>query len=264
MLRLLAPAPARIVRDELELALPDGRLIRVLRVRHPRARRIRLSVDERGARLTIPARASVRSADAFLHEHRDWLQQQLAAMAVDATGALQVGVSTHLPLRGSTVPLHWREGRMHRVLNAGDGLVFEVRNLHAHRNAAHADSAVKSALRDFYAAQARADLAAWLPGYRDGLPRSPSRIVIKPMTSQWGSLSPAGAMTLDLALILARPSAFEYVLVHELCHLLHANHSRAYWREVEARFPAWRDERAYFKSEGRRLKAALRALTVRG
>jgi predicted metal-dependent hydrolase len=45
-----------------------------------------------------------------------------------------------------------------------------------------------------------------------------------------------------------------------LCHLIRADHSRAFWREVESRFPAWREERDYFHADGRRLKAALWAL----
>ena len=71
---------------------------------------------------------------------------------------------------------------------------------------------------------------------------------------------PDGTMALDLALPLARPAAFEYVLVHELCHLLQANHSPRFWREVEARFPDWRREREYLRGEGRTLKARLRGL----
>ena len=80
------------------------------------------------------------------------------------------------------------------------------------------------------------------------------------MSSQWGSLAPNGVVALDLALVLARPSALEYVLVHEQSHLVRADHSRAFWREVESRFPAWRDERDYFHADGRRLKASLRGL----
>ena len=84
--------------------------------------------------------------------------------------------------------------------------------------------------------------------------------MFKRTSSQWGSLAPDGTLMLDLALVLARPSAFEDVLVHELCHLLHADHSRRFWREVEARFPDWRGERDWFHAEGRRLKSMLRAL----
>nr|WP_265468714.1 M48 family metallopeptidase [Arenimonas daejeonensis] len=60
--------------------------------------------------------------------------------------------------------------------------------------------------------------------------------------------------------MLGRPGAFEYVLVHELCHLIHANHSRGFWREVEARWPEWRDERDYLRGEGLALKARLSRL----
>ena len=122
------------------------------------------------------------------------------------------------------------------------------------------NATLQRALRDFYEAQGRADVGRWLPKYLAGLPRTPRRIVFRRTRTQWGSLAPDGTLSLDLSLVLARPSAFEYVLVHELCHLLHADHSRRFWREVEARFPAWRDERSYFHAEGRALKARLHAL----
>ncbi|PAL01775.1 hypothetical protein B8W90_13625, partial [Staphylococcus hominis] len=74
--------------------------------------------------------------------------------------------------------------------------------------------------REFYEAQTRADVGQWLPRYLPSLPRAPARLRLKVMSSQWGSLAPDGSMALDLALMLGRPSAFEYVLVHELCHLI--------------------------------------------
>jgi predicted metal-dependent hydrolase len=224
----------------------------VLRVRDPRARRIKLSVSERGARLTLPLRASEIAGERFVLEHGDWLMAQLAHNG-NAAPALQPHVTASIPLRGGDLPVTWREGRALRLTMTDDGLQATVpANLRI--------ASLRRALRDFYEAEARADIGRWLPPLLPTLPRPPARITLKVMSSQWGSLAPNGAVALDLALVLARPSAFEYVLVHELCHLIRADHSRAFWREVEQRFPAWRDERDYFKNEGRRAKAAMRAL----
>ena len=75
--RLIARAPQRVQRDTLEFELDDGRRVEVQRVRDPRARRLKLSVDERGARLTLPMRASLVAGERFLHETAfragDWL-----------------------------------------------------------------------------------------------------------------------------------------------------------------------------------------------
>ena len=253
--RLIAPSPKRLQRDTLELELDDGRRIEVQRVRDPRARRLKLSVDERGARLTLPVRASLVAGDRFLHEHRAWLTTQLERHqpADDVATALLPGQSTSLPLRGEPVPLHWHEGRYIRINRDDDGI-------HVQQPARASEAALRRALRAFYEAEARVDVGRWLPAYLPGLSRAPRQLRLKVMSSQWGSLAPDGTLALDLALVLARPSAFEYVLVHELCHLLQANHSPAFWREVERRFPAWREERAYFHQEGRRLKAVLRSL----
>ena len=251
--RLLAPAPRTIERDSTTVELHDGRIVEIQRVRNPCARRLRLSVDERGARLTLPMRASLVSGERFLDEHRAWLAEQLARYTLEGLPTLQRGVTPALPLRGESLPLRWDTGRFAEVQRDGDGLVFRV-------PARAGDTAMRRALRDFYEGQARADLGAWLPRYLPTLPKPPRRFTFKVMSSQWGSLAPNGSVALDLALVLARPSAFEYVLVHELCHLIRADHSRMFWSEVGKRFPAWRDERDYFHADGRKLKATLRSL----
>ena len=252
--RLIARTPRSVERDTVALELDDGRRLEVQRVRDPRAKRLKLSVDERGARLTLPWRASLVSGDRFLQQHRDWLAEQLARHAPDDDiVALVPGVATHLPLRGENLPLHWHEGRFARITRQDDGV-------HVDLPARASAASLRRTLRAFYEAEARTDIGRWLPGYLTGLPRAPRQIRLKAMSSQWGSLAPDGTLTLDLALVLGRPSAFEYVLVHELCHLLQANHSPAFWAEVEARFPAWRDERDYLREEGRRLKSTLHQL----
>ena len=253
-----APEVRSQQRDRVPLQLDDGRSVDVLRVRDPRARRIKLSVSERGVRLTLPQRASLLAGERFLIEHRDWLHAQLDQMVNADDTALRRDESTLLPLRGASVPLRWERGRFTAIQRdveciEGEGLVFQT-------TARAGDAAMHRALRDFYEAQARADIGRWIPLYLPSLPRAPRRVQLKVMSSQWGSLAPDGTVALDLSLVLAPPAAFEYVVVHELCHLIHHDHSPAYWREVEKRFPEWRDQREYFRSEGRRLKATLQAL----
>lgn len=252
--RLLTTPGTTLQRDTVRLQLEGGREIDVLRVRDPRARRIKLSVDERGARLTLPLRASLSIGEQFLQQHRSWLQRQLQQFqSNDMPAPLVPGTPGLLPLRGALLPLRWQEGRYARLEVDADEAVM-------HWPARASEATLRRMLREFYEAQTRADVGRWLPRYLPGLPRAPSRVRLKVMSSQWGSLAPDGSMALDLALVLGRPSAFEYVLVHELCHLLQPNHSAAFWHEVASRFPAWKQERDYFHAEGRRLKAMLRQL----
>jgi predicted metal-dependent hydrolase len=247
------PPPADSTRP---LALPDGSEVSVRWVRDPRARRLRVLVNDRGVRLTLPMRASERSALAFLLEHRAWLAETLAKRPVPAAApALERNVTDAVPLRGGTLPLHWTTGRYARAERDGDSLVLQVPERAA-------PAAAKRALKEFYLAQARADIGLWLPKYLPSLPMPPASLRLRPLASLWGSLGPRNDLSLDLSLVLGRPSAFEYVLVHELCHLHERNHSRRFWRHVEAHSPDWRDERTYLHGEGLALKAQLRALIL--
>lgn len=241
------------MRDTIALRLASGEDIPVLRVRDPRARRLRLIVSEAGVRLTVPLRASQRLADAFLYAQRDWIRTQLAKQPARETAPPLSPEHCHsLPLRGEQWPLRWHEGRYARATLCDDGI-----DLHL----PVADEArARAALREFYLAQARSDVGRWMPRYLAELPRAPKQFRLRPLRSLWGSLSASSALSLDLALILGRPTAFEYVLVHELCHLIEPNHSPAFWHQVSARCPQWKTERDYLRGEGLALKRTLAGL----
>ncbi|HVW66886.1 MAG TPA: M48 family metallopeptidase [Candidatus Peribacteraceae bacterium] len=59
-------------------------------------------------------------------------------------------------------------------------------------------------------------------------------------TTQWGSCSPKGVIMLNTALLFLPPRLLRYVIIHELAHRRHPNHSDAYWREVESVLPGYR------------------------
>lgn len=69
--------------------------------------------------------------------------------------------------------------------------------------------------------------------------RSVPDMRLRNMTVQWGSCSPAGRVTLNPLLVKAPRECIDYVLLHELVHLLHHNHSPAFYRTLDRHMPAW-------------------------
>ena len=63
---------------------------------------------------------------------------------------------------------------------------------------------------------------------------------IRAMKTRWGSLSKRGGMTLNLDLIKAPKECIEYVIIHELCHLLHPNHGKEFYNLLERFLPDWK------------------------
>lgn len=65
------------------------------------------------------------------------------------------------------------------------------------------------------------------------------KLVIKSLKARWGSMSPSGVLTLNLALVRAPIECIDYVITHELCHLRHMHHGPEFWRELSRAMPRW-------------------------
>lgn len=99
---------------------------------------------------------------------------------------------------------------------------------------------VQALLRQWYLIHARDVFGnvmdRYLPLFRD---YARPRLIVRTMQSRWGSLSPAGTMTLNVNLVRAPRACIEYVIAHELCHLMHRDHSTAFYRLLGRVMPDW-------------------------
>jgi hypothetical protein len=97
---------------------------------------------------------------------------------------------------------------------------------------------------------ARTDAEAYVA--RHGPPHGlvPSALRIKAQKRLWGSCTAKGAINLNWRLILAPPPVFEYVVVHELCHLRVRNHQAPFWRLVGEVLPGFEQPRRWLKDNG--------------
>lgn len=80
-----------------------------------------------------------------------------------------------------------------------------------------------------------------------------TRITIRDQKTRWGSCSAKGTLSFNWRLMLAPPAVLDYVVVHELCHLTHMDHSKAFWSLVESICPDYRTHRKWLKDHGQEL-----------
>jgi predicted metal-dependent hydrolase len=76
------------------------------------------------------------------------------------------------------------------------------------------------------------------------------RLSIRDQVSRWGSCSSTGSLSFNWRLVLAPHDVLDYVVVHEVCHLVEHNHGDSFWRLVERRRPAYRDSKDWLDRHG--------------
>lgn len=112
---------------------------------------------------------------------------------------------------------------------------------------------LKKLLIDWYLTEGSKIIKERLSIYSKQLNLFPLSITLKDQKTSWGTCSSKGNIYINWRIILAPITIIDYVLVHELCHLKHMNHSREYWNLVSTIFPDYKEKRKYLKENSLKL-----------
>jgi len=203
-----------------------------------RARRrsigIRVGVDG-GVTVRAPAGVPVRTIQRAVAARGDWIlatQERVRSLAPEARyaeGAVHhlLGEPLRLAIRGAECPY---------VAAQGNSLVVHVAS-------ETGPEAIRDAVEDWYRERAREHFARRLAALWSVFePRgaAPPTIRVRMMRSRWGSLSPAGVVTLNGHLMRAPDECIDAVIFHELCHLRVRGHGPDFYDELARYVPEWR------------------------
>lgn len=235
LLRPTLPETDSVVHDGLPLAYA---------IRTAARRRLALRVLSDGSvRVTVPPRTALRSVRAFVTQHGAWVRRKQAEMRARPATRIVEGAPIRLLDESLALRLGREAGRAHAVRDGNE--------LWLHGPA----PARRAALENWYRRHAGEFAERRLDHFAPLVGRRPLRLSIRGQRSRWGSCSGTGTVTLNWRLLQLPAALFDYVLVHELCHLIQRNHSPAFWHEVARVLPDWRERR-------RQLRAAARELAL--
>ncbi len=102
-------------------------------------------------------------------------------------------------------------------------------------------------IEQWYRQQARTILRKLTDNYANMMNLSINQIFIKNQKTRWGSCSAKRNLNYNYRLVMAPEPVIEYVVIHELCHLIHMNHSKDFWHEVERVQPEYKQYRKWLK-----------------
>ncbi len=207
-----------------------------------RARRLIVTVDAVSGRVfvTAPSKRALPEALDFARKRARWISRQLE----HGKRAKPFQDGTVFPYRGAPVAVVNEGGPRSGVRLVGDRVFAGGEPRHLNRR-----------VTDWLKGEARRTLTERTDHYADLLGQKRGPITIRDTRSRWGSCARDGALSFSWRLIIAPPEILDYVAAHECAHLIHLNHSPAYWRVLKGLGVDARSARDWFAAHGQGLYA---------
>lgn len=207
-------------------------------------RRLTLRIDERGLRVGAPRTVSLAAIETFIQSHGDWVLQKLDEFSAHTLPRyLTIHDGARLPLLGAEVQVRVTSGG-NRGFWQADACGGEL--WLAARPAADLAQIARRALQrralEYFSPRLAATVAR--------IDRPQPALALSSARTRWGSCSTQSGIRLNWRLIHLPPSLIDYVIAHEVAHLVEMNHSPRFWAVVERLHPDWRNARTELKRQG--------------
>ena len=216
-----------------QIRLTDNPEVEVVLRRSARAKRLSLRVSRLDGRvtMTLPRGVSLRAAQSFADEKAEWIGKAVDRSVVPVT----VCQGTEIMLEGQTFRIGPAKSRSARVIR--ESILAPV-------------GREGPAIKALFKTLARSRLSVAVDGFADELGKSAGRVTLRDTRSRWGSCTSEGNLMFSWRLIMAPPEVLSYVAAHEVAHLVHLDHSKAFWSLVEELFPDYQAQRLWLREHG--------------
>ena len=201
-----------------------------------RRRTIGISVSAHGLRVAAPLRAPLRKIEAFLIEKQRWILAKLEARAAAGWPGRLFGQS------GESLPLFGREVVL-AVIAGAPGVALAGIELRLSTPEPHRRGAVRALLIGWLKARALDALEPRAAHYAARLGLAAPPVELSRARTQWGACMADGRIRLSWRLVHLAPALADYVVAHEVAHLVELNHSGRFWALVQWLYPDWREAR---------------------
>ena len=202
-----------------------------------RAKRLSIKVYPRGrVEVVVPKRTRADEVQAFVDSHRDWIRSAREKFAAEHTPepfALPASIS--LAAIGRHYQVRYRqESRATSVRFRVDQGVLTLSGHVAD------EKLCVAALKRWLLKTAKSEYSARLRTLAQLTGNDYKRMAVRGQRTCWGSHSSNGTISLNYCLLFLDPDHLRYVMIHELCHAQHMNHSKRFWRLVARHEPNYR------------------------
>jgi predicted metal-dependent hydrolase len=234
----LAPA-ARDSSARLSVVL-DGHVVDYVLRRSPRRRSIALTIDESGLRIGAPLAAPQSDVDDVLRRHGQWVLRKLREWSTRRPAAVEWGDGARFFLRGEPV----------RIVTAPRrGIVYAPHLGELHVGTVPASRSLGDALREWLRREAIATFEPRCAAMAAALGLDAPRVRLSNARTRWGSCSSLSGIRINWRLIQVPDRWIDYVVAHEVSHLVVMNHSARFWGTVAQLVPDHAERRAALRRD---------------